>query len=160
MDGSLIGYRNRQPVQGNIRTMSTRRDAREWAVQLLFQFDLNPVDDTTELLDIFWEDKDTDTRTREFTLSLVEGVREHRADIDELLGKYAQNWKIERMGVVDRNILRLALYEMHYMPDIPAAVSINEAVDLAKYFSNTESGKFVNGILDRARKELDDSSGQ
>jgi N utilization substance protein B len=71
-----------------------------------------------------------------------------------LIETYAEHWKIRRMGVVDRNVLRIALYELHYCKDIPKAVVLNEAIDLAKYFSNSDSGKFVNGILDRACKNV------
>jgi transcription antitermination protein NusB len=91
---------------------------------------------------------------RKFTEELTRGTRENLAAIDIRLKKSAENWDIRRMGVIDRNVMRLAIYEMLYRPDIPPAVSINEAVDIAKFFSSTESGKFVNGVLDRIRKDL------
>jgi N utilization substance protein B len=80
-------------------------------------------------------------------------VLHNRDEIDALMSKYADNWDVERMGAVDRNIIRLALYEMFFRDDIPPVVSINEAVDIAKAFCDRESGRFVNGILDRARKD-------
>ena len=130
--------------------MATRRDAREWAVQLLFQLDMNPAE-SDRTFATFWKELSPDPVSREFTEALVRGVMENLAAIDKTLADRAENWDIRRMGVVDRNVLRLAIYEIQFRPDIPAAVSINEAVDLAKYFSTVEAGKFVNGILDKIR---------
>ena len=89
-----------------------------------------------------------------FADPLIRGVLEHQAKIDEELQKHAKNWSLQRMAAVDRNVLRLAAYEMLFREDIPPIVSINEAVDIAKKFSTHDSGKFVNGILDQIRKEL------
>ena len=133
--------------------MATRREAREWAIQLLFQLDLNP-DDLDRTLSMFWDGKKTDDKAREFAESLVRGVRENYSRIDGIIKKYAEHWDIGRMSVIDRNVLRMAIYEMLFCDDIPHVVSINEAVDIAKYFSSSESGKFVNGILDQIRKNL------
>lgn len=91
---------------------------------------------------------------RLFSEPLIRGVLENRAAIDAEIQKYALNWDIRRMAAVDRNILRLAVYEMHHRQDIPPVVSINEAVDIAKRFSTQDSGKFVNGILDRIKGDL------
>ena len=93
-------------------------------------------------------------RTRQFAEELARGVIAHHQDIDPLIAKYADNWEIARMGTVDRNAMRIAAFEMLYRDDIPPVVSINEAVELAKAYSSIESGKFVNGILDRIRGEL------
>lgn len=134
--------------------MSTRREAREWTVQLLFQLDLNP-DDLDTVFERFWTERKADAMAREFTEGLVRGVRDNLGKIDGMLGKYAEHWDIHRMGVVDRNVIRMAIYEMLFCNDIPPVVSMNEAVDIAKYFSSAESGKFVNGILDRICKDLD-----
>ncbi len=158
--------------------MGIRREARERAVQFLFQHDLNPPADLEAALVVFWdsqrpsaiaqeEGKATwgqpqpspeptpeETSTRIFAEPLIRGTLEHRAQLDELIAKYAKNWDLSRMAAVDRNILRLALFEMHHREDIPPVVSINEAVDLAKKYSTQDSGKFVNGILDRVRSEL------
>ena len=133
--------------------MATRRHAREWGFQILFQLDMNP-DEVDKVFRQFWKDKKADGKTRHFAEALVIGVREHLAEIDEKIKGYALNWDIKRMGVVERNVIRMALYEMLYCEDVPPVVSINEAVDITKYFGNAESGKFVNGILDRARKDL------
>jgi N utilization substance protein B len=92
-------------------------------------------------------------KLRQFAERLVRGVFDNRAAIDEKLAFYTQNWPLHRMGAVDRNVLRLAIYEMFFGGEVPAVVCINEAVDLAKFFSSSESGRFVNGILDRAAKD-------
>ena len=134
--------------------MATRRHAREWAVQFLFQRDFNVNDMERALID-FWNTKRPDPQTRPFTEELIRGVLTCLPAIDAKLQYYAENWDVKRMNAVDRNVMRLALYEMLYRPDIPPVVSINEAVDIAKGFSSLESGRFVNGILDRARKDLD-----
>ena len=158
--------------------MGTRREARERAVQFLFQFDLNPPEDLEAALARFWdsqrsaalaEDKGAatwgETRVlpdptaeeiaiRLFAEPLIRGAVQHRAEIDLLIQHHAKNWEMHRMAVVDRNVLRLAIYEMLHREDIPPVVSINEAVDIAKRFSTAESGGFVNGILDKVRSEL------
>ena len=136
--------------------MSTRRHARECVVQLLFQLDLNPRDNLDAVFGAFWgvHTGRKDPTTRKFTEDLTRGVREHLAEIDATIKRCAEHWDIKRMGVIERNVMRLSIYEMLHRPDIPPAVSINEAVDIAKYFSIAESGKFVNGILDRIRKDI------
>jgi len=158
--------------------MGKRREARERAVQFLFQHDLNTPEDLDEALDRFWESQRAtaivqdkagatwgekvelppattdEVATRLFADKLIKGVVENRAALDERIKQHAENWDIHRMAVVDRNILRLAIYEMLYREDIPPIVSINEAVDVAKKFSTKDSGKFVNGILDKIKNEL------
>jgi N utilization substance protein B len=135
--------------------MATRRDGREWALQIIFGLDLNTREDLDSVFSDYFEINNiSDKTTREFAEAIVRGVVEHRLRIDAFIEQYAENWKIRRMGVVDRNVLRIAIYELMYCPEIPAPVVINEAIDIAKYFSSKESGKFVNGILDRARKEI------
>lgn len=132
----------------------TRRHCREWCVQLLFQLDFHQPDTLDEIFEHFWaEIPQANTASREYAQGLTLGVREHREVIDALIARVAPQWDISRMGGIDRNVIRLATYEMMHREDVPATVSINEAVDIAKYFSNEESGKFVNGVLDRIRKE-------
>lgn len=133
--------------------MSGRHEGRTLAVQFLFQRDFNADALDTALVD-FWNERKAGARVRAFTEELVRGVEAHREDIDGKLQQYADNWDVKRMGAVDRNVMRVALYEMLHRPDIPPVVSINEAVDLAKELSSDESGRFVNGILDRARRDL------
>jgi N utilization substance protein B len=127
--------------------MGRRRRARILALQLLYQMDLtgDPLEESIELL---WGDKDLDEEVRSFAEDLVRGVVAHRDRIDELIASGSEHWKLERMALVDRNILRLALYEILFRADIPVAVSINEAIEMAKHFSTEESGAFINGILD------------
>ena len=158
--------------------MGKRREARERAVQFLFQHDLNPPEKLDEALEQFWSSQQTaviaedkggatwgerhempapsvdDVAVRVFAEPLIRGALEHRSEADECIKKHAQNWDLHRIAAVDRNILRLAIYEMLHRDDIPPVVSINEAVDIAKKFSTQDSGKFVNGILDKVKGEL------
>ena len=135
---------------------TTRRESREWCIQMLFQLDLNPASNIDTALGRFWVDKKTaDPAMKEFADQLVRGVRINLGEVDDTIKRYAENWHIDRMAAVDRNVMRMAIYEMLFCKDIPPVVSINEAVDIAKYFGSNESGRFVNGILDRIRKDLD-----
>jgi len=133
--------------------MSRRHEARLLAVQFLFQRDFN-AGDLEEALRDFWDGRQVSDRLRSFAEELIRGVESVRPDLDDRLRGYATNWDLARMAAVDRNILRLALYEMIHRPDIPPVVSINEAVDLAKEFSGRESARFVNGVLDRAVRDV------
>ncbi len=133
--------------------MTKRRSAREWAVQFLFQNDFNP-QDIEQALTEFWTGRNPDEKSRIFAEDIIRGVLTHLNQIDRLMQSYAEHWEIKRMNAVDRNVLRMALYEMLHRTDIPPVVSINEAVDIARDFSSNESGKFVNGILDRALRDL------
>lgn len=139
--------------------MATRRQSREWAVQFLFQHDFNP-EVVERALDDFWREKKTDDKSRRFAEELIRGVLEHRPEIDAKLKQYAEHWDLARMNAVDRNVMRVAMFEMLFRRDIPPVVSINEAVDVARAFGTAESGKFVNGLLDCARKEIDRPSRQ
>ena len=134
--------------------MGGRHEAREWAVQFLFQRDFNK-GELEAALAVFWMDRKTSPKDKAFTEELIRGVEDNRAELDKKIQHYAENWDVKRMGAVDRNIIRLALYEMLHRPDVPPVVSINEGVEIAKEFSGLESGKFVNGILDRIRKGID-----
>lgn len=134
--------------------MGTRRQSREAAVQILYQRDLNPHEPLDGSLVRFWAEQDYPDDIRGFAEKLARGALEKRDAVDEQIKRVTENWELERIAAVDRNILRLAIYEMMFCDDIPPVVSINEAVDIAKKFSTKESGKFVNGILDRIRKEL------
>ena len=134
--------------------MATRRDAREWTLQMLFRLEMNPCDNE-KLFEEFFEERDAGKKGRDFAETLIKGVRDNRKEIDALIVKYAKNWDLDRMAITDRNVIRIAIYEFLYRDDIPPAVTINEAVDIAKYFNKTESGRFVNGILDSIRKDLE-----
>jgi transcription antitermination factor NusB len=132
-----------------------RRHARELAVQFLYQYDLNGGGELGDALAMFWQTQtDIADTVRAFAEDLIRGCLAHREPIDEKLRKYTEHWELPRMAAVDRNILRLAIYEMTCRDDIPPVVSINEAVEIAKRYSTRESGAFVNGILDRLRADL------
>ena len=128
--------------------MRKRTQAREIALQLLYKRDLNP-EEVDTLLDSFWETRPFPSEVREYTERLVRGTLLHLEEIDPVLSKYTEHWELHRMAVVDRNILRFSTYELLYLEEIPPKVVINEAVNIAKKFSQEESGKFVNGILDK-----------
>ncbi|HSI83691.1 MAG: transcription antitermination factor NusB [Candidatus Methylacidiphilales bacterium] len=134
--------------------MGTRRQGRECAVQFLYQFDLNPTEYRVRAWAGFWKMTDATQATRTFAEGLGNGVLDKVAIIDEKIKALADNWDLNRLAVVDRNILRLAIYEMCFREDIPPVVSINEAIEIAKRYSTEDSGKFVNGILDEVKKEL------
>jgi N utilization substance protein B len=135
--------------------MKMRRDAREFALQFLFEIEFEH-SDIHETLKDFWslQDNTVSKDCRAFTEELIWGVLENLDALDAMLRKVAENWDVKRMSKVDRNILRIAIYEMKFRTDIPPVVSINEAVDIARDFSGGISGKFVNGILDRISKDL------
>src|SRR5262245_41867029 len=99
----------------------------------------------------FFRDEEPDKTAREFATQLVNGVVEHREELDQVIRGVAQNWEIARMAVIDRNVLRMAAFELFHCPDIPPKVAINEAIELGKRFSTQNSGAFVNGILDKIK---------
>jgi N utilization substance protein B len=133
--------------------MSSRHIARERSIQLLFQLDYNETEDREKAFDEFWGSFEDKPDVRPFADDLVLGVLEHRDSLDGEIQRYAKNWDLKRMGGVDRNVLRLALYEIQHRKDIPPVVSVNEAIELAKELSSDEAAKFVNGILDQAIKD-------
>ncbi|MFA5339590.1 MAG: transcription antitermination factor NusB [Candidatus Omnitrophota bacterium] len=132
--------------------MRKRTQAREYALQILYQIDVRKDPEDKILVD-FWKNIETEPEVSDFAAKIVIGTIRNKKKIDEMITKYASNWKLSRMAVIDRNVLRMAAYELLFCEDIPPKVSINEAVDLAKKFGDTESGKFVNGILDKINKE-------
>ncbi|MBW1720608.1 MAG: transcription antitermination factor NusB [Deltaproteobacteria bacterium] len=127
--------------------MGKRHQARELALQVLFHMEFNP-DDPEESFRIVCENFAPPRSIRPFSKELVFGVCRHREDLDRLIGKASRNWKLHRMSRVDRNILRVGVFELIHMEDIPPKVSIDEAVELGKRFGTGESGSFINGILD------------
>jgi N utilization substance protein B len=131
-----------------------RRKAREFALQLLFQIDFTKSALERKDLEEFWSGKTVTPEVREFTESLVKGTLDKLEDIDMTIEKATKNWLLKRMAAVDRNILRSAAYELLYRKDIPTAVTINEALEIAKKFSSVESASFLNGVLDKLAKEV------
>jgi N utilization substance protein B len=136
--------------------MSTRRQGREAAMQFLFQQDFAAEKSLDLALLHFWNSLDTPpaSEARTFGEALIRGCLEKQSEVDAHIKKFSENWDLPRLAAVDRAILRIAIYEMLFCEDIPPVVSINEAVEIAKKFSTVDSSKFVNGILDRMRKEL------
>ena len=134
--------------------MRKRTQAREIALQILYQIDVTK-DDPREALANFWQAnlEIKDNSVKDFTMLLVQGVIENLDRINQEISEYAQNWQLQRMAVVERNILRLAAYELLFCKDIPPKVTINEAIELTKKFSGLEASKFVNGILDKIKQK-------
>ena len=134
--------------------MGKRRRAREAAIQYHFWRDLQHGAGPEKIED-FWDFCPVKPSVKEFAQPLIEGMVAQLPEIDERIRRYAENYEFHRISAVHRNVLRLAIYEMLYRDDIPPVVSIDEAIELAKTFGGAESGRFVNGILDRVRKDLD-----
>jgi len=161
--------------------MATRREAREWAVQILFQLEANPVQAEGGMEPVFeefwrsqlqlkleaqkevvedaifasatWRDRVADKRMRKFTENLVAGDLEYKNPIDDILSQQSVRWDISRLGGIERNVIRLAIYEMKFSPKKPPVpVVINEAIDVGKFFCTRDSGRFINGILDKIAK--------
>ena len=143
------------------KTGSNRHKARECALQILFSVDMVH-EDCRVLAEHYWVnlgEESVDERTREFADELVCGTIDNLAAIDDRIRTRAEHWRIERMAIVDRNVLRLAVYEFLYR-DTPNTVAINEALELARRFSNFEATQFINGILDAIRHDIEGSDGK
>jgi len=163
MSHSTIDSKRDRPQAG------LRREGREAAIQYLFQLDFQSLEETAPDSN-FWklrnasEDPDAlnpmpvrspiPPKARAFAESLIQGVCAHRTQLDELIVKFAKNYQLTRLAAVDRNILRLAIFELLHNPEVPPVVAINEAIELAKQFGSEDSGRFVNGLLDRVRAEI------
>ena len=144
--------------------MNERRLARRLALDVLYEAevrDMLPVEAYRERERLGWSVDDDESLAEQperavlaYARSLVQGVQDHHADIDELITRYADHWVISRMPVVDRNVIRVAVWELVWGEDVPVAVAINEAVELAKSYSTEDSGRFVNGVLGKIVDEL------
>ena len=137
--------------------MRKRSQSREYALQILYQIDITH-DNYEASIANFWQSPECETTQEEikdFTGQLVKGVVDNLNNIDSKISQYAANWQLERMAVIDRNILRMGCCELIFRKDIPPKVSINEAVELAKKYSGSEAGKFVNAILDKIKLETE-----
>ncbi|MFM8830939.1 MAG: transcription antitermination factor NusB [Spartobacteria bacterium] len=132
--------------------MGVRRDAREAAVQYLYQREMQG-DQSDQALEEFYEMRGLSPSGRRFCDDLLQGWMQHREEIDEVIAKNARNFEFHRLSAVDRNVLRIACHEILFRSDIPAPVAINEAIEIAKKYSTEDSGKFVNGVLDNIRKQ-------
>lgn len=129
--------------------MTRRSRGREVALQVLYQIEQNPGVPVTEVHQFISRRTLGEQKLGEFTAALIAGVREHQPRIDAMIQEVAENWRLDRMAAIDRNILRLGAYEVLFCPEVPAKVAINEALELAKRYSTSQSSRFVNGILDR-----------
>ena len=141
--------------------MGQRRKSREIALQMLYQMEMTG-QPPREVIDLYYElasgddEKNPDPASvvRPFAEELVNGVYDHRGELDRMIVEASENWRLERMSIIDRNVLRIALYEMLYRLEIPPKVSLNEAIDLGKTFGSPDSGAFINGILDHLLPEV------
>ena len=140
--------------------MGVKRQARECALQILYPLDMTlgvgatPLDAVDDAIGKFFENFDADARARERAEEIVRGVLQHRAQIDQLVGEHSPRWRIDRMALVDRNVLRLCVHELLFDKETPAAVVIDEGVEIAKRFGAEQSAAFVNGVLDSAARAL------
>lgn len=128
--------------------MGSRHQARERALQILFQHDIHGK--AVVHLDEFWSEHSVSDESKAFAERLVQGVLEHKKELDAVISKYATNWTVSRMPIVDRNILRAGLYELLWLDEVPAKVTMDEAIELAKSFGDDDASKFVNAVLDKA----------
>jgi len=132
--------------------MRKRTQAREAALKILYAIDITK-EDPQKCVDDFWNSqKEAEPEVKHFADAMVLGVCHNMKDIDKTVSKHATNWEMDRMAVIDRNILRAATYELVYASDIPPKVAMNEAIELAKKYGDKDSGKFVNGVLDKISK--------
>ncbi len=140
-----------------------KRMGRELAMQYLFQCDLAGTDQLAESLENFWSQAEESgefptnrvfRKARNYAEKIIAGVYEHEQEIDGVIESFSKKWDIDRMPVVDRNIMRVAIFELQYCPDIPALVSIDEAIEISKDFSSEKSGVFINGILNGVKDSL------
>jgi len=134
--------------------MGTRRKARESALQVLFEleFDNTYLDKT---LNQYWETKRASEAVKEYSSWLVKGIVSHKEEIDSLIQSSSEHWRLSRMALVDRNILRIAVFEFLHEENVAPAIVINEAIEIAKKYSSEEAATFVNGVLDAIRKKLE-----
>jgi N utilization substance protein B len=131
-----------------------RRKAREYALQILFQLDIRKEKPSPVVLRHFWTEFQPDDEIKAFAEEIIKGTFKHFAEINKLIHACAKNWSLDRMSVVDRNVLRMAVYEILHRMDIPTSVTINEAIEIAKKYGTEESGSFVNGILDSVARTI------
>lgn len=139
--------------------MGSRRKSREVALQLLYMYEFSD-QNMDDVLSHFWREGELDERILGFTRHLTEGTLKHKEDIDAFITESSEHWRLDRMALIDRNVMRMAVYEFLYTPETPRKVVINEAIEVAKRFSTEESTQFVNGILDNIRKMLNSKDGK
>ena len=153
------GARERRGEAGGVPAVKKRSRGRELALQFLYQLDLRGpelIEETTGFL----AEQEPDREVREFAGRLVGGIHEHGSELDGVIAGVAENWEIDRMAVIDRNVLRIATFELLHCRDIPPKVAINEAIELGKRYSTQNTGAFVNGILDKIKSRFVDGAAQ
>ncbi|MBI2092817.1 MAG: transcription antitermination factor NusB [Deltaproteobacteria bacterium] len=134
--------------------MGERRKGREFALQILYAYDSSKLE-LNEVLKSFWiTNTEFSEDIKTFTEEIVRGTCSRIEEIDSIIGTHSTNWKVSRMGIVDRNILRFAVYELLWRPDIPVRVTLNEAIEVAKQYGTEDSGSFINGVLDKVAKTV------
>ncbi|MBI2974335.1 MAG: transcription antitermination factor NusB [Deltaproteobacteria bacterium] len=134
--------------------MGERRKGREFALQILYAYDSSKLE-LNEVLKSFWiANTEFSEEIKTFTEEIVRGTCSRMEEIDSIIGTHSTNWKVSRMGIVDRNILRFAVYELLWRPDIPVRVTLNEAIEVAKQYGTEDSGSFINGVLDKVAKTV------
>jgi N utilization substance protein B len=138
--------------------VGARRIGRERALQALYQLEQDPRLTAKAALDASWaasdEETSKDPEAQTFALTLIEGVQQHLVAIDQLLESHSHNWRVDRMQRIDRNVLRIGVFELLHLPDVPRKVTINEAVELGKSFGNEASSAFINGLLDKVAEGI------
>ena len=132
--------------------MGKRRKSREFALQVLYQLDITK-QEANKALNQWKKHFSPKGEKNGFTEQIVKGVIEHSQEIDDLIERYSDNWRLGRMNIIDRNILRMAIFELLYCEEVPPKVTLNEAIDLGKRYGNQDSGSFINGILDRIQNK-------
>ncbi len=133
--------------------MGNRRKSREAALQILYKIDLSKLE-PKEAMKVYWRHYPSTEDVEDFANQIVDGVVRNRLEVDKLLEDHSTHWKLSRMACVDRNILRMAVYELMYCHDIPHSVTLNEAIEIAKKYGTEESGAFINGVLDNIAKAI------
>jgi len=134
--------------------MGKRRKSREGTLQVLFQLEFDD-SDPDDVLDQFWKGKKVSHEIKDYSVYLVKGVTSHQNTIDRIIQSASEHWRLSRMAVVDRNILRMAVFELFYEEELAPAIVINEAIEIAKKFSSEQAAQFINGILDALRRRSD-----
>ena len=138
--------------------MGTRRKSRELALQALYQGELAGPAGILDF-DVFCAHFQVNKKAIPYAKFLLDGILNNSEETNQLISRHAENWRLERMSAIDRNILRLAVFELHFQDDVPTSVAINEAVEIAKRYSTDDSGPFINGILDAMAKEMPSGAG-
>lgn len=137
--------------------MGKRRKSREHTLKILYRRDITN-EDIDKIIKSYWEENKINSGITEFSEQLAKGTVNNLEKIDDYIGKVSEHWPLDRMGVIDRNILRIAVHELLFMEDIPPKVTIDEAIEIAKKFGTDDSADFVNGLLDKIKNDLEKTS--